>query len=621
MSVRNKIVLVIVLAAVIPVSVSAWTTLGTHQTAFEQKIHELNQSSARNAASVVHARFEASVRALSGVVEKAVRWPELSEEERQGAMWLTFSQLDMVAAVAIRDHTGKLLPPLVYIDSSANLDTPEMAQWRSHPTVDQQTVQTFVSVPKADYRRTPTQTFGRPFSVKPVLVPVAFWVPGSADSEPWTLEVALALTEICEEMVAQRPPETDAYLVGKDGTVLCSSAGPMSSLQVDKILLAQLKKVSQRSGKVTEVQFTRGSDERIAAIAGSEGDWHVVMERSLEQALAPGRTLLTQSLLWIALGLTLAVLGGAILSGGITSPIRKLETGAKEVAAGNLEHRIDLDSADEFGSLASAFNAMGEEIATWNRELNERVQSQTKELQEAQEQLLEARKMGAMASLSAGIAHELNNPLAGLIGLTQVLVAKAKFQPDAPSDVETLEAVEEQAQRMAQIVAQLGDLQTASAQGLSDESLGDLVRRQLAAQASTLAEAGIEVDLRIDDDLPAVAMDEKRLGDAIDAIVDNSVKAMRSGGELAVVVRQVAGELVVLEIRDTGVGIRASDLDRVFEPFFATKEHWEGTGLGLSLAHQTVTAHNGRVSIKSEQKVGTTVTISLPASKGAAHLV
>ncbi len=620
MSVRSKIVLVILLAAVIPVSVSAWTTLGTHQTAFEGKIRELNQSSARNAAAVVHARFEASVRALSGVVEKAVRWPELSLDEREGAMWLTLSQLDMVAVVSIRNHTGALLPPVVYLDQEANTASPEMQQWASHPKVDGATVEQFVKLPKADYRRTPTQTLGRAFSENPVLLPVAFWVPGAVDNEPWTLEVALALTEICEEMIAQRPADTDAYLVDDEGRVLCTSQS-VPPMKVDRALASAVSSISVAPGKATELRYPRGGDERIAAIAPAEGNWYVVIERSLDDALAPSRTLFNQSMLWIALGLLLAVIGGAILSGGITSPIRQLETGANQVAAGNLEHRIDLESADEFGNLASAFNAMGEEIATWNRELNERVQSQTKELQEAQEQLLEARKMGAMASLSAGIAHELNNPLAGLIGLTQVLVAKAKFQPDAAADVDTLEAVEQQAQRMAQIVAQLGDLETASSQGLAEQSLRELVEERIDAARTRLEASSIECSFQAEEQLPLVAMDEKRLGDAIDAILDNAIKAMSEGGRLNVIVRQVAGELVVLEISDTGPGIREADLDRVFEPFFATKEHWEGTGLGLSLAHQTVSAHNGRVSIKSEQKVGTTVTISLPASKGAAHLV
>jgi signal transduction histidine kinase len=329
-----------------------------------------------------------------------------------------------------------------------------------------------------------------------------------------------------------------------------------------------------------------------------------------------------QTLFWIVLGIVGAVIAGTILARGITGPLRELESGARRVAAGDYEKKIALDTKDELSEVAGAFDAMSDEIRAWNAELTERVEERTRELKAAQEQLLEARKLGAMASLSAGVAHEINNPLASVLAFTQLLLSKARKSEGAAKQVSMLETVETEALRINDIVSRMQRLSQEQGEGFGKVSPGGIFDLVLTRMDHALEEASIHVDRRDDSHPSEVRGNREQLATAFEYVVDNAIKAM-SGEErkLGLRVRDVEGELVVLEVSDTGRGIAAEHLDRVFEPFYTTKDDWRGVGLGLSLAHRIVTDHGGSIRIDSTLGEGTTVSVTLPASRAEAHLV
>jgi signal transduction histidine kinase len=302
-----------------------------------------------------------------------------------------------------------------------------------------------------------------------------------------------------------------------------------------------------------------------------------------------------------------------------------LTRGAEAVAAGELGRRVGLDTADEFGSLARTFDRMSSELAVkdaenkaWNAELQQRVEARTRELAEVQDQLLQSRKLGAIAALAAGVAHEINNPLMGVVGLSQVLLARRDgFDP---AGAKMLASIEREALRIRDIVERLGSLAHGSADDARPLVLADVVDAVAADHAAALTSARIELVRTVPDQVPAVLGNAAQLQHAIGHLVDNSVRAMPDGGRLRLTVRTVERDVVALDVEDTGRGIPPELLDRIFEPFYTSKSDWRGLGLGLAIAHRIVEAHHGRIRATSRIGAGTTMTLTFPAASRGAHL-
>jgi signal transduction histidine kinase len=276
--------------------------------------------------------------------------------------------------------------------------------------------------------------------------------------------------------------------------------------------------------------------------------------------------------------------------------------------------------ADSFNRMCAEIEAREREIRHWNEELRARVDGKTDELKQAQRALLESRKIAAMAALAAGVAHEINNPLTGVIGLTQVLIGRARKA--GSSDAELLASVEREALRVRDIVSKMLALtQVQEARGRKELRPAELLHEVLNARREQLARAGIEIEETIEADLPSVLGDREQMSHVFEELIDNAMKAMRGhAGQLKVTTQAIDGELVKLRIVDTGRGIAPEHLDKVFEPFFTTKDDWHGQGLGLTAAFRVIEAHHGTIKLDSRVGLGTTVTIALPIKRQGAHL-
>ncbi len=304
-------------------------------------------------------------------------------------------------------------------------------------------------------------------------------------------------------------------------------------------------------------------------------------------------------------------------------PLRDLEGGAKRLAAGNLDEVIPVRSSDEFGRLAQAFNSMTvalrasrEELREWAATLEQKVAERTRALHVAQAEALRGEKLASVGLLAAGIAHELNNPLTGVLTFSTLL---RKKMPGGSQDAEDLDLVIRETKRCAGIIRRLLDFAREKAPekkfGDVNQLIEDTVR--IVERPAHLQDIGIALEL--EPGLPRVWMDPDLIKQVVMNMLVNAQHAIEEKGTITVRTRELpalgdaaAERAIEIAIIDTGCGIPEKDLPRVFDPFFTTKGVGKGTGLGLSVSHGIVKAHGGTIEVDSRVGEGTTFRVRLP---------
>ena len=317
----------------------------------------------------------------------------------------------------------------------------------------------------------------------------------------------------------------------------------------------------------------------------------------------------------------------------IYRPLLDLETGAQRIAEGNLDEAIPVRSADEFGQLAGSFNAMTvalrnsqAELREWGRTLEKKVEERTRQLRLAEAEAAQSEKLASVGLLAAGIAHELNNPLTGVLTFSSLI---RENMVDGTPDAEDMDLVIRETKRCAAIIRRLLDFARDRAPEKKYADLNQVVEDtvKLVERPANLADIAIELDL--DPGLPPVWLDANLVKQVIMNMLVNAQHAMDSGGRITVRTRRfptplapepgkAAVPMVELSIADTGCGISEKNLKRIFDPFFTSKEVGKGTGLGLSVSHGIVKAHGGLIKVESVEGQGTTFKVYLPLDGAAA---
>ncbi len=305
-------------------------------------------------------------------------------------------------------------------------------------------------------------------------------------------------------------------------------------------------------------------------------------------------------------------------------PVKTLIRSTEEIARGNLNHRIPVHSRTEIGRLANAFNQMAEELdrarrqlTHWARTLEQRVEEKTSSLKQAQAKLVQSEKMASLGALSASVAHEINNPLSGVLTYSR-LVRKIMGQhgPDparVPTLLKYLVTLEEEVTRCGKIVSNLLEFSRQSTMAVDSTNLNSILEKTLFLVEHKLELQNIRASREFASSLPNVVCDKDQIQQALLAVLINAIEAMPHGGELTVSSRPgKEPEWVEVEISDTGVGIPQDILPHLFEPFFTTKQDKKGVGLGLSVVYGIIKRHNGRIDVISEAGRGTRFTIALP---------
>ena len=316
----------------------------------------------------------------------------------------------------------------------------------------------------------------------------------------------------------------------------------------------------------------------------------------------------------VLLGVSLwcAILFGAaivwFLVNRITKPLRELRDSAEAVGRGDFSRRVPVRSKDECGELAVTFNRMTENIQQSRAQLEKTVET----LKGTQEQLIQSEKLSAVGEFVAGVAHELNNPLAAVMGFSEML----KDADVGEKPRRYLDMIFKSAQRCQKIVQSLLSFARRHQPERKPVSVNKLVEAVLEIVAYPLRTSNIEVVTKFDPKLPVVMADEHQIQQVFLNIVNNARQAVEAhqpqpNGRIKITT-EVCEPNVRVIIQDNGPGIPEENLRRIFDPFFTTKEVGKGTGLGLSLCYGMITEHGGNIKPMSRPGEGATFTIELP---------
>jgi two-component system NtrC family sensor kinase len=338
----------------------------------------------------------------------------------------------------------------------------------------------------------------------------------------------------------------------------------------------------------------------------------------------------TITIISLALGLVIvvALLVTTLVNRFVYLPLRDLESGAARLAAGDLEKTIPVRSEDEFGELAASFNSMTAalrksrvELEEWGHTLEEKVEKATRELQLAQAETARSEKLASVGLLAAGIAHELNNPLTGVLTFSHLV---RQQMPDDSPEAEDLDLVIRETKRCAAIIRRLLDFAREKKPERKFSDINKLIGDTVSLIDQAAQSEDIQITMDLEKALPAIWIDEDLIGQVIMNVLVNARHSIEGKGSIRIethtrpdyrgpdkTVPQTP--MVEISITDTGCGIPAENLQRIFDPFFTTKSVGKGTGLGLSVSHGTVTAHGGEIEVDSTVGEGTQFRIYLPS--------
>jgi two-component system NtrC family sensor kinase len=326
----------------------------------------------------------------------------------------------------------------------------------------------------------------------------------------------------------------------------------------------------------------------------------------------------------LILVLVVTLFAGVFIWLMVNIPVKQLIRGTEEIRSGNLEYKIQLHSNDEIGTLAESFNMMTEdllrahqELKSWAHTLEQRVQEKTEELRKAHASMIQVEKMASLGTLAATVAHELNNPLEGVLTYAKLLKRKvhqsslsSKLKHDLDAE---LTVVADETARCGNIVKNLLLFSRQKIGEFREANLVDILTQSFKLIDHLMKMNNVKLETEIHAASTVLVADPSQLEQAFLAIAINAVEAMPGGGTLRVAVREDSTtNFLQISFSDTGVGIRDEDLPHIFEPFYTTKRDGKGTGLGLAVTYGIIERHGGTIRVSSRVHSGTTFSISLP---------
>ena len=511
-----------------------------------------------------------------------------SPERRAVARQLIFRQTPGVQIVALLDPRGAALGPALYrTDGDGGVVERDLDQFQDAVAAELPLTQLTVG---ASYATADDRTF----------LPVAVPTPdGSA-----VLCVAVALDELQRWLQAQSGEDLEVGILDESGALLLRSG---QALLVEDAVLG-LRGISTQSASYP---LPGGGQALAASATVPQHGWTVVVAEPMSVVSQARMGILARTLfmaLWAAI---LSAVLGVVMTRQLTRPIFALTDAVRALARGELSRRVEpLGREDELSELGAAFNNMGAaladnareiaaknaEIEAFNAELQGRVEERTRQLAEAQAQLIASARLAAVGEMGAGLAHELNNPMAGILGLTQVLRAKR------PDDA-MLRSIEEQARRCREILHQLQQL--SAEQDQAEErwvvvDLREMLQNVLSLVGASLRQRGVEVSLSA---LPEmrVRADQAALGRALaSALISLRALFTSDGGRLVITAPASAAEIGVDILAEGGQDLGGDD--------------WRAAGLGLWSARQVLDRHGG--SLRQVDDSGARWALRLPAAEG-----
>ena len=304
----------------------------------------------------------------------------------------------------------------------------------------------------------------------------------------------------------------------------------------------------------------------------------------------------------------------------VSTPVNLLSQGMKRVAEGDLDYHLSINTKDEIGALAKTFNSMTSELkktknelVEWGNTLEKKVQEKTEAMQRAQNQIMHSEKLASLGRMAAGVAHELNSPLTGIVTFSHII--QKKFQPET-QEYKDLTVIIEQANQCTNIIRGLLGFARASSVEKTPININEVLASSLNIVRNKADFFNIKLNTVLDNFLLPVKADPSKLQQVFLNMTMNAADAVEGKGAITITTKNInegGKEFVEIEFTDTGTGISEENLGRLFEPFFTTKPAGKGTGLGLAVSHGIIKEHGGKIAVRTKQGEGTSFIIRLPA--------
>jgi len=308
---------------------------------------------------------------------------------------------------------------------------------------------------------------------------------------------------------------------------------------------------------------------------------------------------LTRSILWVALlVLSISSVIGLVWSFGVTRNLTRLIQATRTLATGAFDAQVQVKTRDEIGELGDSFNQMATEL-----------KRREEELKKAHAALVQSEKMAAFGQLGAGIAHEVKNPLAGILGYAQLAIRK--LEKENPL-YRNLEIIERETKRCKAIIDNLMKFTRQEKMIFETISVNQVVEDAIAIVDHQLAMNKVKIEKGLNPNLPQIKGSGNQLQQVLMNLMINAQQAMEQGGTVQVSTRALNDQTVEIRVSDTGPGIPPEIQAKIFEPFFTTKPVGKGTGLGLSVSYGIINNHHGRIRVESVVGKGATFIITLP---------
>jgi len=309
----------------------------------------------------------------------------------------------------------------------------------------------------------------------------------------------------------------------------------------------------------------------------------------------------------------------------IKDPLNAIIKASVAVSGGNKNTRLKIkpNELDDIRMVSQAFNDMldnlqsaTEELQNWSQQLEYKVQKKSEELGAVQNELIHIERIASLGKLSSSVAHEINNPLSGILIYTK-LIHKQLSSPDLDENKKNamlrhLKLIENETKRCGEIVKGLLDFSKKTQGDFESKHLHKILQEtfELMTHPIRIANIGLLTDFTAKSDL--IFCSPNQIKQACVAILVNATEAVHENGEIVISTKNPDPESITFEISDNGVGIPEDDIPHIFEPFFSTKHDTSGIGLGLAIVHGIVKSHNGKIDVRSGLGKGTTISITLP---------
>lgn len=578
MRLRYRLTLLIGLAALLPLLFTAFAASKIANEHHLSQTRELYGKQSESLAVYSYAWFDSHLKGLS-LATGLFDLSQLSQEEQEGLLQLAYRQFDAVNIALMANSAGDVVAGPV---RATNLGDVAGGLLEGHQLVSSVRLQEFIErVPlfsggSAGGSTAVGQAYLPEGASSPVL-PVSI---RSASDDTLMVAVELSLGELEEQFRVQGEGGVAAVLLNGEN-VMVGEGGLLVNPRTTALFSEGLE------GELT-YELEDGTAV-LAAFSSVPGfPWRVVVAVPESVATQAGRAIQARTSFMYLLAIVLAASMGILGARQMARPVVKLKEAAFEVAKGRLGHRVEPEGSREVVELARAFNFMSRrleqdqreideknaEIQAFNNELQERVEERTRDLKESQERLVESSRMAAVAEMGAGLAHELNNPVAGILGLSQLAKMKGGADP------KTLESIEEQAQRCRNILSTLSRFTSRERGEKLPVDLAEVCSNVVGLSAGVFSDAGLTLANEVEGPI-RVRLDAAFFGQALSQLL----KSLRAELEPSGVVR------LQCEIDDTEVCLKVS-LEGQLRP---RGDDWLATGMGFWVARYAVREHGGQL--------------------------